>query len=135
MNTFINLCVADVTRSRAFFSALGFTFNDHFSGDDTAGMQINHSCFAMLMHRDKFQGFTPRAIADATQTTEVLTALQLDSRDAVDAMVEAAVAAGGSVFRAPEDHGFMYGRSFCDPDGHVWEPFWYDASTIPEEHR
>lgn len=135
MNTYINLCVADVTRSKAFFSALGFSFNDYFSDQDSIAMQISETCFAMMLHPGKFKGFTPRAIADATKTTEVLTALQLESKAAVDAMIEAAIGAGGSEFRPAEDHGFMYGRSFCDPDGHVWEPFWFDAATIPEEHR
>lgn len=135
MNVFINLCVADVARSRAFFGALGFSFNDYFSNEDTLAMRLSDTSFVMMMHTDKFAGFTPRAIADATQTSEVLTALQLDSRAEVDKMTDAAIANGGSAFRPPEDHGFMYGRSFCDPDGHVWEPFYYDASTIPEEHR
>ncbi|MFC4667107.1 VOC family protein [Seohaeicola nanhaiensis] len=132
MNTYINLCVADVKRSRSFFTALGFAFNDNFSDAESIAMRISDSCFVMMLQPGKFKGFTPREIADATRTTEVMTALQLDSRAAVDAMVEAAVAAGGSVFRAAEEHGFMYGRSFCDPDGHVWEPFWFDPAAVPE---
>lgn len=135
MNVYINLPVADLPRSRGFFSALGFGFNDYFSDDTGLAMVIGGGCHAMLLTREKFQGFTPRSVADATRTSEVLTALQLDSRAAVDAMMTAACAGGGTEVRPAQDHGFMYGRAFADPDGHIWEPFWYDAATIPEQHR
>ncbi|MCB1343497.1 MAG: lactoylglutathione lyase [Pseudooceanicola sp.] len=130
MNVFINLCIQDVARSRAFFTALGFAFNEQFCTEDTLGMQIGETAFAMLLLPSKFQTFTPRSIVDPTKSTEVLIALQQDSKAAVDAMIATAVAAGGAEFRPAEDHGFMYGRSFCDPDGHVWETFWFDASTL-----
>jgi len=130
MNVYINLPVGDLARSRAFFGGLGFEFTESFSDDTALAMKISDSCFAMLLTHAKFAPFTPRAIADARQTTEVLTALQLDSRQAVDDLVELALASGGSAVRAAEDHGFMYGRAFADPDGHIWEPFWMDPKAM-----
>ncbi|MDJ0946161.1 MAG: VOC family protein [Kiloniellales bacterium] len=125
---YINLPVADLGRSRAFFEALGFGFDDAF-GDETAlGMTINESCFAMLLTHEKFAQFTPRPIADAGKTTEVLTALQVESRDEVDRLVGIALAEGGSSPRDPQDHGFLYGRALADPDGHIWELFWMDPA-------
>jgi len=114
MRVYINLAVEDLTRSRAFFSALGFSFNETFCDDTALGMEINEHCAAMLLTKAKFAPFTPRPLADAGKTTEVLTAL----------------ANGGSAVRAPEDHGFMYGHAFADPDGHIWEPFWMDLEAM-----
>ncbi|GAB4393466.1 MAG: VOC family protein [Kiloniellaceae bacterium] len=130
MRVYINLAVEDLARSRAFFSALGFSFNETFCDDTALGMEINEHCAAMLLTKAKFAPFTPRPLADAGKTTEVLTALQLDSRAAVDAMVATALASGGSAVRAPENHGFMYGHAFADPDGHIWEPFWMDLEAM-----
>jgi predicted lactoylglutathione lyase len=130
MNVYINLPVGDLARSRAFFGGLGFEFNETFSDETALAMKISDSCFAMLLTHAKFAPFTPRAIADAQQTTEVLTALQLQSRAAVDDLVEQALAGGGSAVRAAEDHGFMYSRAFADPDGHIWEPFWMDPKAM-----
>ena len=129
-NVYINLPVGDLDRSRRFFEALGFSFNDRF-GDDTAlAMAISETCFAMLLTREKFASFTPRPVAEAHAATEVLTALQLDSRANVDEMVAKAFANGASAVRKPEDHGFMYGHAFADPDGHIWEPFWMDPDAM-----
>lgn len=130
MNVYINLPVADLDRSRAFFGGLGFEFNDQFSDDTALAMRISDTCFAMLLTHAKFAGFTPRRIADASQTTEVLTALQLESREAVDRLTDRALANGGGVVRDAEDHGFMYGRAFADPDGHIWELFWMNADAM-----
>lgn len=131
MNVYINLPVADLPRTRRFFEALGFTFDDRFSDDTALAMRIGDGAMAMLLTHAKFAAFTPRRIADARATTEVLTAVQLDSREAVDAMLETARAHGGAEIREAEDHGFMYGRAFSDPDGHIWEPFWMDTSKLP----
>ena len=129
-NVYINLPVDDLDRSRLFFEALGFSFNDAI-GDDTAiAMTISERCVAMLLTHRKFASFTPRPIADAHATTEVLTALQLDSRAAVDEMVNTALANGAGAVREPEDHGFMYGHAFADPDGHIWEPFWMNLDAM-----
>lgn len=130
MNVYINLSVADLARSRAFFSALGFTFDERFCDDTALGMTLNDKAGIMLLSREKFASFTPRALADATRESEVLVALQLDSREAVDAMVAEAVRLGGSIVREPEDHGFMYGHAFADPDGHIFEPFIFDITAM-----
>ncbi len=130
---YVNLPVANLERSRRFFEALGFAFDDRFCDDTAIGMEINDHAGAMLLTRDKFQSFTPRPITDATAASEVLLALQLESRGAVDAMVATALAEGGMAVRPPEEHGFMYGHAFADPDGHIWEPFWMDPAAIPTE--
>jgi len=130
MNVYINLPVADLERSRAFFGALGFEFNETFSDDTALAMKISDTCFAMLLTHEKFAPFTPRPIADAHQTTEVLNAIQLDSREAVDSLADLALASGAGAVREPEDHGFMYGRAFADLDGHIWEPFWMDPKAM-----
>lgn len=118
---FVNLPVADLKRSIAFFSALGFTFNPQWTDDSATCMIMGDNIFAMLLTRERFQGFTPRPVADATASTEVLVCLAVDSRAAVDEMVRNAVASGGSTYNAPQDHGFMYSHAFQDPDGHLWE--------------
>lgn len=130
MNVYINLSVGDLARSRAFFSALGFSFDERFCGEDAMAMKINDTAGVMLLTREKFAGFTPRAVADSTAVSETLIALQLDDRAEVDAMVAEAVRRGGSEPRPPLDHGFMYQRSFADPDGHLFEPFVMDTDQM-----
>lgn len=132
MNVFINLAVEDLARSRAFFTALDFSFDEKFCDHQGLGMQISDTVFAMLLLPEKFRQFTPRALAKAKETTEVLTALQYGSREKVDEIMAAALENGGTEVRPAEEHGFMYGRSFADPDGHIWEPFWFDMSTLEE---
>jgi predicted lactoylglutathione lyase len=124
---FVNLPVADLKASIAFFARLGFTFNPDFTDDTATCMIVGDNIFAMLMVRERFAGFAPHPPADARAATEVLLALQLESREAVDAMVAAAVAGGGNTYSAPQDHGFMYQHGFQDPDGHVWEVFQMNA--------
>ena len=92
-------------------------------------MVISDTIFAMLLTHEKFAGFSPKPIADTDKTTEVLIALSRDDRAAVDAIVKAALTAGGSTFNEPQDHGFMYGHAFRDLDGHVWEVFWMDPAA------
>ena len=130
---FVNLPVKDLAKSMAFFEALGFSFNPQFSDETGACMVISDTIFAMLLSHEKFAGFSPKPIADTDKTTEVLIALSRDNRAAVDAIVEAALAAGGSTFSEPQDHGFMYGRAFRDLDGHVWEAFWMDPAAAKAE--
>ncbi len=120
-SVYINLPVADLGRSRRFFETLGFTFNDYFSDDTALGMEVNDHCSVMLLTHEKFASFTPREIADTSKTTEVLTCLQLPNREAVDEMCDKALNNGAGYVREPQDHGFMYGRAFADPDGHIWE--------------
>ncbi|MBI2275932.1 MAG: VOC family protein [Dechloromonas sp.] len=118
---FVNLPVADLKGAIAFFSALGFTFNPQWTDDTATCMIVGDNIFVMLLVRERFQSFTPKPVTDAHQNTEVLLCLALDSREAVDRMVRQAVAAGGSTYKAAEDHGFMYSHSFQDLDGHIWE--------------
>ncbi|XWN33619.1 MAG: VOC family protein [Devosia sp.] len=130
MHSYINLPVADLGRSRSFFEALGFRFNDQFCDGTALAMEIGETSSAMLLTHEKYQTFTDKRIADTSETSQVLIALQLDSREAVDAMMQAATANGGHEARSVEDHGFMYGHSFADPDGHVWEPFWMNPEAM-----
>ena len=130
VNTYINLPIADLDRTRRFFEALGFSFNDQFSDETALGMQIGATSYAMLLTHEKFKTFTDKAIADTNKTSQVLIALQLESRAAVDAMMAAAIENGGAEARPAEDHGFMYEHAFADPDGHVWEPFWMDPGAM-----
>lgn len=127
---FVNLPVKDLPKSMEFFKALGFSFNPQFTDETGACMVISDTIFAMLLTHEKFAGFSPKPIADTDKTTEVLLALSRDDREAVDAIVKAALAAGGSTFSEPQDHGFMYGRAFRDLDGHVWEAFWMDPAAV-----
>ena len=118
---FVNLPVGDLQKSIAFFTELGFGFNAEFTDATAACMVVSGDIFVMLLTREKFATFTPRAICDAKQSTEVLLCLSCETRNEVDTMVRNAVAAGGATHREPQDHGFMYEHSFQDPDGHIWE--------------
>lgn len=127
---FVNLPVADLDRSTAFYTAIGATKNDQFSDHTAAGMILSETIHVMLLTHDKFRQFTPKAIADARGVSEVLLCLSADSRQAVDDMIEKADAAGGKPDIGPtQDYGFMYGRSFEDPDGHIWEIMWMDMAA------
>lgn len=132
---FINLAVKDLQRSMDFFTQLGYTFNKQFTDEKAACLVISETIFAMLLTEPFFQGFIPgKEIADTTKTKEVLIALSGDSKDSVNELADKAIAAGGKQFREPEDHGFMYSRSFEDLDGHVWEVVWMDPTAVmPEE--
>lgn len=123
IKTFINLPVRDLDRSVAFFTALGFSFDENFTDENATCMLISEDSYAMLLTEPFFGGFTDKEVADATKTTEVITALSLDSREQVDELVEKARAAGASNIATPMDEQGMYGRSFADPDGHQWEIF------------
>ncbi|HUR89097.1 MAG TPA: VOC family protein [Ramlibacter sp.] len=128
---FVNLPIADMTRTRSFFAALGFSFNPQFSNEQGACMVIADNIFAMLLVKPFFKTFVDTEIADATKTTEVLTCLSCESREEVDGLVKKAVAAGGKAHRQPQDHGFMYGHGFVDPDGHVWELVYMVPNAAP----
>jgi len=127
---FVNLPVKDLDKSMAFFKALGFTFNAQFTDETAACMVISDDIFAMLLTHDKFKQFTPKAIADTSKISEVLTCLSAESKDEVNKMVDAALKAGGQKLREPQDYGFMYERSFQDPDGHIWEIMWMDPAAV-----
>ncbi len=118
---FINLPVKNLPASMQFYRALGYEFNPAFTDETAACMIVSDHIYVMLLTHEKFAGFTPRPIADATRSTEVLIGLDCESRTAVDALVHKAVDAGGSTVRPPEDHGFMYQHGYQDLDGHIWE--------------
>ena len=129
---FVNLPVKDLGRSVDFFSKLGFGFNPQFTDESATCMIISESIFVMLLVEKRFKDFTKKEIADAQKTTEVLIALDAESREAVDSMVKNAVAAGGLIYRDPDDYGWMYGHSFADLDGHQWEIAYMDISKMPK---
>lgn len=127
---FVNLPVADVARATAFYEAVGAVKNPQFSDASGSSMVFSETIHAMLLSHDKFRLFTPKPVADAHAASEVLICLSADSRGAVDATAEAAAAAGGRADPGPrQDHGFMCGRSFEDPDGHIWEVVWMDMAA------
>jgi len=127
---FVNLAVKDLKRSMGFFEKLGFGFNKQFTDDTAACLVISEDIYAMLLTEAKFKGFTTKALADPTKVSEVLTCLSADSKAEVDRLADAALAAGGTKHMPPMDFGFMYGRSFNDLDGHVWELVWMDPAHI-----
>lgn len=126
---FVNLSVKDLDRSVAFFKQLGYSFNAQFTDENATCMILGDNCFVMLLVEPFFQGFTPKAIADARKTTEAIIALPLDSRAAVDALADKALAAGASASSEPKDYGFMYQRGYQDLDGHLWEVFHMDPNA------
>jgi predicted lactoylglutathione lyase len=117
---FLNLPVADLERSVAFFRALGFSQNQDFSGDGAACIVVSDEISVMLATHAKFREFTPKEVCDTSKAVEVLISLSCSSREEVDALVAKALAAGGTTYDQPEDFGFMYTHSFVDPDGHGW---------------
>lgn len=129
---FVNLPVKDLDRAVGFFAKLGFPHNPQFTDETAACIVISEEIYAMLLTEPKFGEFTSKQIADASRTTEVLLALSADSREEADRLAEAAIAAGGREARPADDHGFMYGRSFEDPDGHIWEVFWMNPAHLQQ---
>ncbi len=130
---FVNLPVSDLTQSKALYSELGFTCNPHWSDETAACMVLSETIHVMLLSHAKWKSFTARPIPDKG-SSEVALALTCDSKDEVNRMVDAVAAAGGTAdINPPEDHGFMFQRSFADLDGHVWEPFWMDPTAMPPE--
>jgi uncharacterized protein len=127
---FVNLPVKDLKKSLEFFTKLDFTFNPRFTDETAACMIVSEDIFVMLLTEDKFKTFTPKAICDATKSTEVLVCLSAESRDKVDDMVHKAVRAGGTTYNEPQDHGFMYGHGFQDLDGHIWELIYMEPSAV-----
>lgn len=128
---FINLPVTELDRSIAFYEAVGATKNPMFSDDTAACMVLSDTIHVMLLTYEKWKGFTDRAIPDAHISAQVMLCLSQDSRDAVDAVVDQAAQAGGQADpNATQDYGFMYGRSYADPDGHIWETMWMDPAAV-----
>jgi hypothetical protein len=132
---FVNLPVRNLQKARTFYEAIGATLNPQFSDDTSACMILSETIYVMLLTHTKWASFTKKPISDAHVASEVMLALSGDSRDAVNAVANAAATAGGVAdVNPPQDHGFMFGRSFEDPDGHIWEVVWMDASAMaPKE--
>ncbi len=127
---FVNLPVKDLKKSVDFFTKLGYTFNAQFTDESTTCMIISEDIYAMLLVEDRFKTFIKKEIADATKTTEVLLGLSAESREAVDELVNKAIAAGGKAPNDKQDQGFMYGWGYEDLDGHLWEIFWMDPNAV-----
>lgn len=130
---FVNLAVDDLPKSKAFFEALGLSFDPRFTNEQGACLVIGENIHAMLLTRAFFKTFIDKDIADPRQTTEVLTCLSCDTRAEVDTVVANAVKAGGKAHRQPQDHGFMYARGFEDLDGHIWELAFMEMSAVPPQ--
>ncbi|MDB5530784.1 MAG: glyoxalase-like domain protein [Devosia sp.] len=129
-NIFVNLPVRNLDASKAFFGALGFTFNAQFTDETAAAMVIDENIFSMLLTHEKFAQFTSKTIADAHTSSEVLIALSRDSKEAVIALFDKAIAAGATEARPGDDYRFMMSRAFSDLDGHIWEIMWMDPSFV-----
>jgi len=129
---FVNLPVKDLDKSKQFFTDIGFTINPQFTDEKAACVVISEDIYAMILREEFFKTFIPnKEIADSTKSTEVLVALSADSKEKVNELADKALAAGASKLREPDDYGFMYSRSFQDPDDHIWEVFWMDINAAP----
>jgi uncharacterized protein len=129
---FVNLPITDMARSKAFFAALGYSFNPDFTNDQGAALVLGENLYAMLLVREFFATFIDKPIADAHKSTEVLVCVSCDSREQVDSLVAKAIAAGGKTPREAKDYGFMYSHGFEDLDGHIWELV-HMSGTPPKE--
>lgn len=129
---FVNLAVTDLDKSVEFFTQLGFAFDPRFTDDQATCMIISEEAFVMLLVEERFKDFINKEICDATTHTEAILALSAESREQVDELVNKALAGGGSPANDPIDEGFMYGRSFQDIDGHLWEVIWMDPSALEQ---
>ncbi len=130
---FVNLPVQDLKKSVDFFTKVGFEFDANFTDESATCMIIGENIYAMLLVEERFQSFISKKISNAVDTTEVIVALSVDSREQVDVIVQAALDAGAKPYNEPQDHGFMYGWSFQDLDDHLWEVSYMDLSAFPSE--
>lgn len=126
---FVNLPVKNLNESIRFFTQLGYSFNPQFTDETTTCMIVSDDIYVMLLTAEKFPTFTPKAICDATKSTEVLVCLSCESRANVDDMVRKAISAGGATYNEPQDHGFMYAHGFQDLDRHIWELIYMEPSA------
>ncbi|HEX7071745.1 MAG TPA: hypothetical protein VF190_13105 [Rhodothermales bacterium] len=130
---FVNLPVKDLNRSVEFFTKLGYSFNPQFTDENATSMIISEHIYVMLLVEPYFKQFTDKEISDARKSTEVILALPLENREAVDAFIAKAVTAGATTPRPAVDLGFMYTHAYEDLDGHMWEVFYMDTSAMPQE--
>lgn len=130
---FVNLAVKDLDRSVEFFTKLGFTFDPRFTDESATCMIVSDEAYVMLVVESRFKDFTKKELADPATQTEAILAVSAESREEVDEFADTALEAGAAPANDPMDMGFMYGRSFNDPDGHLWEVFWMDPSAIEQQ--
>jgi predicted lactoylglutathione lyase len=128
---FVNIPVKDLERTKEFWTLVGFAFEPKFTDKNAACMIIGKDLYAMMLTEEFFQSFTKKPIPDPSRGPEAILALSVSGRKEVDALADKALAVGGARANAPYDHGFMYGRSFLDPDSHMWEVFWMDPKGPP----
>ena len=131
---FVNLPVKDLGKTIEFFKKLGFEFNPQFTDENATCMVVNENIFVMLLVEKFFKTFTQKEICVTTKNTEVIIALSTESREKVDQMLENVIKAGGKESRKPQDHGWMYGRSFEDLNGHLWEIIYMDEKALKENY-
>ncbi len=130
---FVNLAVENLGRAVDFFTELGFSFDPRFTDETATCMVVSDEAYVMLLVRERFKDFTKKEIADSTAQTEAILAVSAESREDVDTFADKALAAGGEPANEPMEYGFMYGRSFHDPDGHLWEVFWMDPAQLEQQ--
>ena len=131
---FVNLPVKDLGKTIEFFKKLGFEFNPQFTDENATCIVVNENIFVMLLVEKFFKTFTQKEICVTTKNTEVIIALSTESREKVDQMLENVIKAGGKESRKPQDHGWMYGRSFEDLNGHLWEIIYMDEKALKENY-
>jgi predicted lactoylglutathione lyase len=129
----VNLPVKDLNKSIEFFTKLGFTFNPQFTDENATCMIVNENIFVMLLVEKFFKTFTKKEICDAAKDTEVIIAFSAESREKVDTIINKVIEAGGKEHRKPQDHGWMYGRSFEDINGHLWEVIYMDKNALKKQ--
>lgn len=130
---FVNLPVKDLNETVDFFTKLGFAFNPQFTDENATCMIVNNDIFVMLLVEKFFKTFTKKELCDTTKDTEVIVALSTESREKVDQMINKVIEAGGKEHRKPQDHGWMYGRSFEDINGHLWEVIYLDKNALKKQ--
>jgi predicted lactoylglutathione lyase len=132
---FLNLPVRDLNKTIEFFTKLGFKFNPQFTDENATCMIVGEDIFVMLLVEKFFTTFTKKEISDTSKNTEMIVALSMESKEKVDQMINKVVEAGGKESREAQDHGWMYGRSFEDINGHLWEVFYMDESALKNEEK
>ena len=133
--TFVNLPAKDLNKTIEFFTKLGFKFNPQFTDENATCMIVGEDIFVMLLVEKFFKTFTKKEICDSSKNTEVIVALSVEGREKVDQMINKAIEAGGREYREPQDHGWMYGRSFEDINGHIWEIIYMDESALKNDEK
>jgi predicted lactoylglutathione lyase len=132
---FVNLPAKDLNKTIEFFTKLGFKFNPQFTDENATCMIVGEDIFVMLLVEKFFKTFTKKEICDTSKNTEVIVALSVEGREKVDQVINKAIEAGGRESREPQDHGWMYGRSFEDINGHIWEIIYMDESALKNDEK